>query len=139
MLLYKLLLLGTIKHIHRIDALRKATQFLNSGQTIVMAFDAPFFALSKFIKWKWPGPHGEHKFIENFMALHPFAASNFDTSHFQLLKCFTAIVYDNRVNFKNFIVKKRRQWRGFPRLDIPSCSIQSGLRTYQAGSHMVCI
>ena len=74
-------------------------QFLNSGRTAVMAFDAPLFALAKFVQWKWPGPHGEDKFIETFMALHPFAASNFDTTHFQLLECSTAIVYDNTVNF----------------------------------------
>ena len=78
-----------------IDALRKALQFLNSGQTPVMAFDAPLFALAKFFQFKWPGTHGEDKFIETFMALHPFAASNFDTPHFQLLKCSTAIVHDN--------------------------------------------
>ena len=33
-----------------IDALRKATRFLISGQTPVMAFDAPLFALTKFIQ-----------------------------------------------------------------------------------------
>ena len=65
-----------IKHIHGIDALRKATQFLNSGQATVIAFDAPLFALAKFVQWEWPGPHGEDKFRETFMALHPFAALN---------------------------------------------------------------
>ena len=59
-----------IKHLHGIDGLRKATQFLNSGQTTVMAFDAPLFALAKFAQWKWPGPHGEDKFIETFMVPH---------------------------------------------------------------------
>ena len=44
----QLLLLCMIKQ--GIDALRKATQFLNSGQTPVMAFDAPLFALTKFIQ-----------------------------------------------------------------------------------------
>ena len=76
----KQLLLCMIKQ--GIDALRKATQFLNSGQTPVMAFDAPLFALTKFIQYKWPETHGEDKFIETFMALHPFATSNFHTQHF---------------------------------------------------------
>ena len=41
-----------------------------------MAFDAPLSALAKFVQWKWPGQHGEDKFIETFMALHPFATLN---------------------------------------------------------------
>ena len=44
----QLLVLCMIKQ--EIDALRKAPQFLNSGQTPVMAFDAPLFALTKFIQ-----------------------------------------------------------------------------------------
>ena len=34
-----------------------------------------------------------------FMALHPFAALNFDTPHFQLLERFTVILYDKTSNF----------------------------------------
>ena len=55
---------------HGIDVLRKATQFLNPGQTPVMAFDAPLFALAKFVQWKWPETHGEDKFIAMFGGLH---------------------------------------------------------------------
>ena len=35
-----------------------------------MAFDAPLFALAKFVQWKWPVTHGEEKFIAMFGGLH---------------------------------------------------------------------
>jgi len=35
-----------------------------------MAFDAPLFALAKFVQWKWPETHGENKFIAIFGGLH---------------------------------------------------------------------
>ena len=35
-----------------------------------------------------------------FKALHPFAALNFDTPHFQLLECFTVILYDKTSEFQ---------------------------------------
>ena len=45
------------------------TEFLNPGQMPVMAFDAPLFALAKFVQWKWPDTHGEQKFIAMFGGL----------------------------------------------------------------------
>ena len=55
---------------HGINVLRWATEFLNPGQIPVMAFDAPLFALAKFIQWNWPDTHGEDKFIAMFGGLH---------------------------------------------------------------------
>jgi len=53
-----------------INVLRSATEFLNPGQIPVMEFDAPLFALAKFVQWKWPETHGENKFIAMFGGLH---------------------------------------------------------------------
>ena len=36
----------------------------------VMTFDAPLFALAKFIQWKWPDTHGEDKFVAMLGGLH---------------------------------------------------------------------
>ena len=55
---------------HGINVLRSATEFLNPGQIPVMAFNAPLFALAKFVQWKWPETHGENKFIAMFDGLH---------------------------------------------------------------------
>ena len=35
------------------------TEFLNPGQIPVMAFDAPLFALAKFVQQNWPHAHGK--------------------------------------------------------------------------------
>ena len=48
---------------HGITVLQCATEFLNPGQIPVVAFDAPLFALAKFVQWKWPETHGENKFV----------------------------------------------------------------------------
>jgi len=55
---------------HGINVLQLVTEFLNVDQTPVMAFDAPLFALVKFVQWKWPDTHGENKFIAIFAGLH---------------------------------------------------------------------
>ena len=34
------------------------------------------------------------------MALHPFTASNFDTQHFRLFGCSTAIVHDDTIELQ---------------------------------------
>ena len=55
---------------HGINVLHWATEFLNPGQIPVVAFDAPLYALAKFIQWNWPDTHGEQKFIAMFGGLH---------------------------------------------------------------------
>ena len=53
---------------HGITVLQRATEFLNPGQIPVMAFDAPLFALAKFVQWKWPETY------ELFIVLHGIAS-----------------------------------------------------------------
>jgi len=55
---------------HGITVLQRATEFLNPGQIPVMAFDAPLFALAKFVQWKWPETHGESEFVAMLGGLH---------------------------------------------------------------------
>ena len=40
------------------------------GQTPVVTFDQPLFALAKQIQWKWPQEYGEQKFVVVFGGLH---------------------------------------------------------------------
>jgi len=53
---------------HGITVLQRATKFPNLGQIPVMAFDAPLFALAKFVQWKWPETY------EFFIVLHGIAS-----------------------------------------------------------------
>ena len=55
---------------HGITVQTKAIQFLNPGQIPVIAFDAPLFALAKFVQWKWPDMHGEDKCVAMMGGLH---------------------------------------------------------------------
>ena len=55
---------------HGMNVLRLATEYLNPGQVPVITFDAPLYALAKFIQWNWPDTHGEEKFIPMFGGLH---------------------------------------------------------------------
>ena len=55
---------------HSVDVVRNAVEHLNAGQTPVLAFDRPLFALAKQIQWKWPEKYGEDKYIVMFGGLH---------------------------------------------------------------------
>ena len=44
-----------------IDVVNNIVQHLNPGQTPVVTFDQPLFALAKQIQWKWPQDYGEDK------------------------------------------------------------------------------
>jgi len=55
---------------HSMDVVRSAIEHLNPGQTPVLAFDQPLFALAKQIQWKWPETHGEDKLVVMFGGLH---------------------------------------------------------------------
>ena len=48
---------------HGMSVQREAVYYLNPGQIPVTAFDAPLFALAKFVQWKWPNTHGEGKLV----------------------------------------------------------------------------
>ena len=44
---------------HSMDMVNNAVEYLNPGQTPVIAFDQPLYALAKQILWKWPqSPYG---------------------------------------------------------------------------------
>ena len=55
---------------HTMDVVRKAVQHLNAGQTPVVTFDQPLYAIAKQIQWKWPEMYGEDKFVVMFGCLH---------------------------------------------------------------------
>ncbi|KAG1672156.1 hypothetical protein GQR58_016107 [Nymphon striatum] len=55
---------------HGLDLLKTLTDFLNPGQTPVLACDCPIFAIGKRILWKFPELYDEDKFIILFGGLH---------------------------------------------------------------------
>lgn len=54
---------------HGIDLVRKITQLLNPGQTLVLCMDQPLYALSKKLQWTLPTLYGEERLV---MLLGPF-------------------------------------------------------------------
>lgn len=55
---------------HRMDVLKQAITFLNPPQIPVIALDQPLFALANMVQWRWPGTHGEDKYVVMFGGLH---------------------------------------------------------------------
>ncbi|KAG1674335.1 hypothetical protein GQR58_015133 [Nymphon striatum] len=55
---------------HGLDLLKTLTDFLNPGQTPVLACDCPIFAIGKRMQWKFPELYDEDKFIIMFGGLH---------------------------------------------------------------------
>ena len=55
---------------HGMNILKQITSYLNPGQTPVMAFDQPLFALAKYVQWSWPQLLGESCFLVMFGGLH---------------------------------------------------------------------
>ena len=49
---------------------KRAIEHLNPGQTPVIAFDQPLYALAKSIQWKWLDHYREDKFVVMFGDLH---------------------------------------------------------------------
>ncbi|KAG1692631.1 Lysosome membrane protein 2 [Nymphon striatum] len=52
------------------DVVKNAVEHLNPGQTPVVTFDQPLFALAKQIQWKWPASYGEDQLVVVFGGLH---------------------------------------------------------------------
>ena len=48
---------------HAIGVISKAVQYLNPGQTPVMACDQPLFAITKEIQWISPNSYGEDFYV----------------------------------------------------------------------------
>ena len=59
-----------VKHAMDYCVVRNAVQHFNAGQTPVVTFDQPLYAIAKQIKWKWPEVYGENKFVVTFGGLH---------------------------------------------------------------------
>ena len=57
-----------IKHV--MDLMKGATEFLNAGQTPVLAMDRPLYAMAKAIQWHWPDSYGENKFVVMMGGFH---------------------------------------------------------------------
>ena len=55
---------------HLMDVIKSAVEYLNAGQTPVLTFDQPLYALAKQIQWKWPEKYGEDKLVVMFGGLH---------------------------------------------------------------------
>ena len=49
---------------------KSAVEHLNAGQTPVLTFDQPLYALAKQIQWKWPEKYGENISVRMFGGLH---------------------------------------------------------------------
>ena len=55
---------------HSMTLVNRATEYLNPGQTPVIVFDQPLYALAKEIQWTWPDAFGEGKFVVMLGGLH---------------------------------------------------------------------
>ena len=55
---------------HAITVVMKPVEHLNPGQTAVIAFDQPLFALAKEIQWRHPDTMGEDKLVIMLGGLH---------------------------------------------------------------------
>ena len=55
---------------HSFCVVKSATQHLNPGQTPVLTFDQPLYAIAKQIQWAWPNDYGEDKFVIMMGGLH---------------------------------------------------------------------
>ena len=55
---------------HGMDVVKQATILLNPGQTPVITFDQPLFALAKLVQWNFPATHGEGQYVAMLRGLH---------------------------------------------------------------------
>jgi len=55
---------------HGMEYLRRITNYLNPGQTLIMAFDQPLFALAKYVQCSWAQSFGEQSFVVMLGGLH---------------------------------------------------------------------
>lgn len=55
---------------HSMNVVKAAVEYLNPGQTPVLAMDQPLFAIAKTIQWNFPATHGEDKYLIMFGGLH---------------------------------------------------------------------
>jgi hypothetical protein len=55
---------------HSMNIVKNITNYLNPGQTPVIACDQPLYALSKQIQWTWPDLFGENSYVIMLGGLH---------------------------------------------------------------------
>ena len=55
---------------HSFCVIKSAVEHLNLGQTPVLTFDQPLYALAKQIQWTWTDDYGEHNFVIILGGLH---------------------------------------------------------------------
>ena len=55
---------------HSPDAIRKSVEHMNPGQSPVVTFDQPLYALAKQIQFKWSEKYDEDKLVVMFGGLH---------------------------------------------------------------------
>ena len=56
--------------LHSMNTVKRSVEFLNPGQTPVVACDQPLYAIAKKIQWQWPETLGEKKFVVVLGGLH---------------------------------------------------------------------
>ena len=55
---------------HAMQLIEKVTNFLNPGQTPVLVFEQPLYAIAKAIQWNMPNRFGENQFVIMLGGLH---------------------------------------------------------------------
>ena len=55
---------------HSFCVVNSAVEHVHPGQTPVIAFHQPLYALAKQIQWKWPDHYGVDKFVVMFGGQH---------------------------------------------------------------------
>lgn len=55
---------------HGMEVTKLAVDHVNKGQTPVIAFDQPLYALAKQVQWNWKDLYGEGRFVVMMGALH---------------------------------------------------------------------
>ena len=59
---------ATIKHV--VNILINSTEFLNPGQTAVIGFDQPLYAIAKSLQWQYPSLYGPERLVVMLGPLH---------------------------------------------------------------------
>ena len=55
---------------HSFCVIKSAVEHLNPGQTPMLTFDQPLYAIAKQIQWTWTDDYGEDKFVIMLGGLH---------------------------------------------------------------------
>ena len=56
--------------LHATNTVKSSVEFLNPGQTPVIACNQPLYAIAKKIQWQWPGTQRENNFVVVLGGLH---------------------------------------------------------------------